>query len=507
MSLARPSPTAPSGRPEPAAAFALTVAGAGGQRLYAVSPAAAEAGLQPGLSLADARALLPELATRPAEPAADAQALAALADWCQRYSPWCASDGTDGLLLDTSGVAHLFGGEAALVADLAARLGRRGLTARLALADGAAAARALARHGASASSVVAPGGNRAALGPLPVVALGLAPAIARELARLGLKRIAELAAVPAASLASRFDRAVADRLGQAFGGADPPLSPRRPVAAHLRRLAFAEPIALPEDVARAARLLLGELCCDLAAEGLGARRLELCLYLTDGQVVRFAVGLAAASRDANHLMRLLAERLTGLDAGFGADLLTLAATACEPLGASQLGFAGAAAERDWPPATSGPALAELIDRLAGRLGEGNLGRFAARQSHLPERAVAVVPPLDGRAPADWPATAPRPVCLLPRPEAVEAVAEIPDGPPVLFRWRGRLHRVARADGPERLAPEWWRAPGPPEAAGLAAGTRDYYRIEVTGGERYWLFRQGLYGMGESPRWFLHGLFA
>lgn len=499
--LARPRP-APFAPPEPARPVALTFAQAGGQRLYAVNPAAVAAGLRPGLTLADARALLPELATRPAAPAADARALAALADWCQRYSPWRATDGSDGLLLGTTGAAHLFGGEAGLLADLAARLARLGLTARLALADGALAAQALARHGAGSSTLVAPGGNPDALAPLPVAALGLEPAAARELARLGLRRIADLVALPAASLASRFGRAVPGRLAAALAGGGPPLSPRQPVPVLVRRLAFAEPIARPEDVAAATRLLLDPLCQDLAAQGLGARRLELCLYLSDGQALRFAVGLAAASRDAGHAMRLLAGRLAGLDAGFGADLLTLAVTASEPLDAAQLALAGQATRH-----ADGPALAELIDRLAARLGEDKLGRFAARQSHLPERAVAVVPPLDTGAPADWPATAPRPVCLLPQPEQIEAVAEIPDGPPALFRWRGRLQRVARADGPERLAPEWWRAGGRPEADALAAGTRDYYRVEATGGERYWLFRQGLYGTGAAPGWFLHGLFA
>jgi protein ImuB len=97
----------------------------------------------------------------------------------------------------------------------------------------------------------------------------------------------------------------------------------------------------------------------------------------------------------------------------------------------------------------------------------------------------------------------RPLRLFAQPEPVEVImAEVPEGPPLRFRWRRVIHEVARSEGPERIAPEWWR----PEDMGRA--TRDYFRVEDREGRRYWLFREGLYGREtERPLWYIHGLFA
>lgn len=494
----------------------LVVASQGTDRVAAANPAAAGEGVQPGMVLADARALLPGLAALPAAPAADFEALVALSDWCGRYSPWSAADGEDGVRLDISGCAHLFGGEQALLDDLLARLRGFGLTGRAAVADSLGAAWALARHGSGPAIVAAPGDSRRALAGLPVQALRLPPETAEDLQRLGLRTIGDLYALPRPALTARFGARLALRLDQALGRQEEPVSPLPPAMRFWARLTFAEPIGHRDDIARAAQRVCEDLCHSLTRAGRGARRLELALYLVDGTVKRITAGLSRPVREPAHLLRLLADRLPALEAGFGADLMTAAAPLTEPLSACQAdlvaagGGAGPANER--PPSPADPELGHLVDRLGNRLGLGNVARLAANQSHLPERAVRVLAPLASPDGPCWPLPVARPLYLLPAPEPVEAVAEVPDGPPVLFRWRGLAHRVRRADGPERIAPEWWRA-GETTAAALAAGSRDYYRLEDSRGRRFWLYRQGLYdGAGDalaaaSPRWYLHGFFA
>lgn len=475
------------------APFARIAASGGRLALAAVNPAAAAAGLAPGMPLADALSFVPGLATAPAAPAEDAAALRRLAEWCRRYSPWTAPDGIDGIKLEITGCAHLWGGEAALAADLAARLGRRGLGHRLAIAGTLGAAWALARFADRTPALAAPGTERAALAPLPVEALRLDPATAAGLRRVGLARIGEVAAMPRDALARRFGAAVARRLDQAEGAAPEPLSPLGETPARRVRLSFAEPLADPADLARAAARLAGELARGLARDGAGARRVELGFHRVDGRVETIRLGLARASRDPAHLAELLAARLDTVDPGDGVEDAILAAFAVEKLDPEQIALDPAAPGEDC-------ALAPLIDRLAG---EVTVGRFAAQASHIPERASAPAPPGRRPAPVAQPDKPPRPVRLFRPPQPIEAFWLLPDEPPFRFAWRRRQHRVAAADGPERIAEEWWR----PGAAGSAAAIRDYYRVEDEEGRRFWLFRAGLPGAAPAPRWYLHGVFA
>jgi protein ImuB len=535
----RPSRTE-NGKPAPAehagAPLVLAAPEGGAIRLAAVTLNARKAGLFPGQTLADARALTPELAVHDHDPGGDAAALDGVAGWCGRYTPWAATSGLEpggaaGLWLDVTGCAHLFGGEAAMLDDLTGRLSRAGYTARAGLANTTGAAWAAARFGAPAKAatvIMAPGEHKTRLAPLPITALRLPAKTLDGLERLGLRSIADLAALPRAGLARRFGELPARRLDQAFGQLDEPISPQAPTPVWRLRTAFPEALGREEDIAAATRNLLEALCNRLARAERGARRLELCLYRVAGRVDTIDAGTSRASRDPDHLMRLLREQLDRLpqppsrapDALSAAaeamvETLTLAATGTEPLQMSQTGLAGT---RDSDPA----ALERLVDRLSGRLGTENVRRFAARDSHLPERVQASTPALTGRAPSPGPADIweppqPRPPRLLPRPELVEAVAPVPDDPPVMFRWRGRQHRITRAEGPERIAPEWWRAPN---AAGgntvLDADTRDYYRVEDSEGRRFWLYRSGLYPDGlydrdrapdDLPQWYLHGFFG
>jgi len=471
--------------------------------LHDIDRAATDAGLHAGMRLADARALRPDLRTAPADPGADRAALERLARWCTRYSPWTACDGADGILIDISGAAHLFGGEAAMLNNLAARLARMGIPARIAVADTAGAAIALARYGKG--GIAPPGALRTALADLPVAALRITDETVATLERLGLKRIGQLYDLPRASLARRFGRggaqaadAVLHRLDQALGRIFEPVDPLLPVPRWRVHRSFAEPVT---DGAALEGLLM-PLCAALAgrleADGQGARRLSLSVFRVDGTQQSVAVGTHRPSRDAAHLARLFRERLGVIDPGFGIDLMMLSADVVAPLAPAQADLTGRAAHA--------LALSELVDRLALRLGATHIGQIAPYESHIPERAERRV---RGLSAPDW-AEAPRPpgplrpLRLLPRPEPIEVMAEVPEGPPRAFRWRRVRHRVARAEGPERIAPEWWHDHG------AAAAVCDYYRIEDDAGRRFWVFRAGLYGEEAapgSPRWFLHGLFA
>ena len=518
----------PTGQVE---ASVTVTASQGGRRVAAASVPAQAGGVAPGMTLADGRALIPGLRAYPADPAADARALGLLAEWCERYSPQVATDasgaeGNHGLFLDISGSAHLFGGEAALLRELMERLPGLGFATRAGLADSPGAAWAVARFCAAAGdqgAIVAPGGAPQALADLPVTALRLPQALGQGLERVGLRRVGDLYRLPRGALARRFGAQVLRRLDQALGRAREPISPRRPVPRWHERLSFPEPVGHPHGIAQAVRHLLTSLCARLEREHRGLRRLELILYPSDGEVRRARVGTSRPVRDPDHLFRLLAEHLDELEVGseaqggVGVEVVVLSAPVTDPLSALQLSLTPERGPRGGPKDT---ALGQLVDRLGNRLGAAEVVRFISRESHIPERAALPVAPLSrGGNVASWPGDSLRPLRLLPRPEPVDAVAEVPDGPPVLFRWRRVVHRVARAEGPERIAPEWWRKETPQDAA-----TRDYYRIEDVAGRRFWLYRQGLYlpqgrGGGKGgfetrpstpearPRWYLHGIFA
>jgi protein ImuB len=517
-------------KPDRPFVLALSV---GNRRLVSAVNAAAEAlGIAPGLPLADARALHPALAVAEADLAGDAAALRRLAQWCNRYSPWTAPHGVDGVFLDVTGCAHLRGGEVNLVRDLVERLLRQGIVCRAALADTAGAAWAVARCGGSDSTVVPPGAARQVIAPLPVVALRLDPALAGELERLGLRRIGDLYALSRATLAARFGDKVAERLDQALGAAAEPLLPLPPAPMRWTRRRFAEPIGTPEALTAAVRVLIQRLCRSLGDEMLGARRLVLSSHRVDGEVAEVTVGTARPSRDSRHLFHLFAERLGAIDPGLGVEDMLLAAPVVERLVAAQLRIAlsppeenaacGVAAQAGGnivvfpagrfaahPRASALPAdrdgadaaeLAILVDRLANRLGLHSVGVLAPRESHVPERAQRFAP-LFAPAKGVWRSDRPRPIRLLPRPEPIEAMAPVPDDPPISFRWRRLQHRVRWADGPERICGEWWRGNEDGEAL------RDYYRVEDEAGRRFWLYRDGLYRPQAAPRWFLQGLFA
>lgn len=471
----------------------------GTRRIAAVSLEAARLKLHPGQKATDAFAIAPELVTEEAEPEADTQALAALVDWCVRYSPAVAADAPDGLFLDITGVDHLWGGETALLADFQARLLGNGLPFRCAIADTPAAAWGLAHYGRD-GTIAPPGGQLEALSPLPPAALRLEAEIAAQIERLGFRRLAQLFALPRAPFAKRFGKQTLMRLDQALGRTREALAYRRPPTPWIARLAFAEPISAPEDMARVALDAAAKLCARLEREGKGARRFELYFHRLDGASPSVAAGLALPGRDAKRIAKLLTPKIEAVDPGFGIEVVTITASEVETLSGRQVKLEGAAQ----PGIEDG--LSPLIDRLTNRLGEDRVWRAAPVESHVPElsaaRARPFAPPAETRP---WNPETPRPIRLFRRPEPLEGVIALtPDDPPTQFRWRGQLHRVRRAEGPERIGEEWWTR----EIGDVRVGhVRDYYRVEDAGGDRFWLFRAGLYQAGEPAKWWLHGLFG
>jgi protein ImuB len=498
---------------ESGAPFALAAPQTHGVRLTAVDDAAAALDLAPGRPVAEAHAMVPLLRIERADPAADQAMLAQLVAWCARWSPSVAADGDDGLALDIAGCAHLFGGEAAMLADMRARLAQLGFATRGAVADTAAAAWAWAHYGRG--DVIPIGETRAALADLPVAALRLADDDALALRQLGLRRIGDLHDLPRGPLNKRFPALLA-RLDAAHGAVAETFVPQRPPPRFAARRGFAEPIGTREDIERALDLLLATLAVQLERAAQGVRRIDFALYRVDGAVQRIAIGTSAPSRSPAHLRRLFFERIETIDPGFGIELAVLSVTETAPLGAQQLGLRNAAAKRHEGPVD------ELVDRLQNRLGRGRVVRLRPVDSHLPERAFRLLP-ADAAltaSPIKWPQRDARPLMLLPQPEPIDAIAELPDHPPAQFLWRRLRRRVVRADGPERIEPEWWRertgamarliASLPqtcdvPEDSSLSPdpALRDYYRVEDESGRRFWLFRVGL---GQKPRWYVHGVF-
>jgi protein ImuB len=427
------------------------------------------------------------LSVHDADPAGDAATLRRLAEWCVRYAPLAADDPPDGLWIDVTGSTHLHGGETRLLRDLLHRLNAQGLTVQAAIADTPAVAHAVARFGGG--GVVPPGAG--VMADFPIEALRLPAGMLADLRLMGFERVGPLANAARASLVRRFGPLLATRLDQAAGRLFEPIMPIVPPALIQARLTFVEPLLTAEAFSTVIARLVALVCDDLERAGLGARRLDLLFERVDGTVQAIRVGTARPGHDARHLGRMLNERLERVDPGPGVEAMRLVAAAADPWGFEQVSLVEPAA----------PDIAPLVDRLVNRLGESRIYRIAPVQSDVPERSVRLIPamsPVTG----GWPADLPRPVRLLDPPHPVEAMALLPDHPPIAFTWRRVRHRVRHADGPERIAGEWWRRDRE------ILSVRDYFRVEDEHGRRFWLFRRGNGSDADTGdmRWFLHGFF-
>ncbi|MEL7129051.1 MAG: DNA polymerase Y family protein [Pseudomonadota bacterium] len=534
--------------------FVLTETGPKGLIVIAASQRAKERGITPGLSFTDARARVPALIAEEHDPEADTRALRQLADWLVRYSPLVALDGADGLMVEITGCAHLHGGEAEMAERLQTKLTEDGMTVHIGIASTPGAASALARGAGKAWSILPDAETKSGLARLPIVTLRIGSDTATLLRRFGLTRIGQLYDIDRKALARRFAsrdlaEAVCLRLDQALGTRIEPLDPLRPAPDYMARLQCPDPISTSEAIEAGLRRLADELCAELASLGQGARRVCLSAFHADGTVSRTEISAARPVRDPKHILRLFRERIARIDPGFGIDLLTLEAHRTGPMAASAMALSGDLAGQD----TDEIAIAALADRITAKLGEGSVTLRVLQESYLPERAETERP-FEGT----WPEPTerapsyegPRPLRLFDPPERAEVLAEVPDGPPIRFVWRRVPRRIARADGLDRIAPEWWHHAGSPIVAPSPKGTdrrwlipkmdpradaniiakararmeekelngelvkslpraRDYYRVEDVDGRQYWLFRDGLYedGRGRPPEWYVHGVFA
>ncbi|MEM1036743.1 MAG: DNA polymerase Y family protein [Pseudomonadota bacterium] len=528
----------------------LVETGAHGLCVASANKAAQAIGLTEGLAFTDAKARAPHLHHQDIDRAADAKALEALAKWLIRFAPLVALDGRNGIMLETTGCDHLYGGEAAMVADVSRILSREQIPHRMGLASTQVAASAVAR---GASGRVLPiGCEKDGLADLQISALRVSNEAETLLRRFGLNRIGQLYDIDRKALARRFQSksnadAVLLKLDQALGYRCDPIKPLRPAPAKRVELKCLEPIATGGAIEIGLETLTIQLCKDLKSFGQGARHFTLTAYRSDGTLASIEVSAARPVNMPSHIVQLFSERIDQIDPGFGIDLLTLEARRTGPMDESAVALSGDLAAQD----TDIVALSALADRVAAKLGEGAVQVTAFQESHRPDLAEQKRP-FEGDIPKQLssnPQAGPRPLRLLRQPERVQVLAEVPEGPPLRFVWRRVARKVAKADGPERIAPEWWTYTAPPPSAApqedaprkwltpkfdpradaaLIAKTRtefeqmqtaetvrnlprarDYYRVEDDEGRRYWVFREGLYndGRGGAPDWYVHGLFA
>jgi len=464
--------------------------------------------LKPGTGVADARAMHPSVEVIEAEPEADRRLLEGLAAWCDRYTPLVALEGVEGLFLDITGCAHLFGGERRMLKEIATRFFEQGFRVRAALASTPGAAWAAARF--HDRVIVAAGDEGELLARLPLAALRIEAGTQASLESVGLRTVGSVMGTPRGPLARRFGTLLLERLDQALGRVEEAVSPRLPIPPLSVERRLAEPIASTDDIEALVTMLAAALKKELEAREEGARTLRLHLFRVDGAVGHITVGASRPLRRPDRIRKLFRERLTALaediDAGYGFDLVRLSALATAPFEVEQADLSGDVC------VDATEDIAMLADRVRARLGERAFLQPVLKQSHLPEEACRNVPyaellppsrptAAEERLPENF-SPAGRPIRLFENPEPVEIMAvEVPEGPPRQFRWRRALHRVTRAEGPERIAPEWWQSTG-------TAPARDYFRVEDDAGRRYWLYREGLYGAaGKLPRWFMQGFFA
>ena len=461
--------------------FALTLTEANAVRLYDLNEQAERQGLHRGMSYADARAFCPRLQSRQGDVIGDARFLQTLRRWATRYCPWVGFEGEDGLVLDVTGAAHLFGGEAAMLADMRGRMTHAGIALRLGLGDSRGAAWALAHSGEGCAE---PDRPHAALAGLPVAALRLDDGTITALQRLGLRSIGALEAAPRAALARRFGPGLLLRLDQALGRQSEQVVPEAEPPHYGVRLTFPDPIGLVEDVMAGTARLLDQLCVRLKAQEAGARTLCLTLRRVDQRVQTVELRLAGPLRDAGRILPLFERGISEVDAGYGIDQLRLEATLVEALPVEQISHV-----------SSGRAgrLEDLISRVGTRIGLENVQRFLPADSHVPERGFLIAPAAWSEPGGPWVALRPRPLRLFP-PEPISGSGS---QPPRSFRWRRMELSIGRATGPERIAPEWWL-----EDENWRSGMRDYWHVETWQGLRLWLFHTP-----QAPGWFVQGEFA
>lgn len=458
--------------------------------ITAVNALAEMQGISTGMVLADARAIVPSLQFFDDKPELANRLLKYIADWCIRYTPSVAIDPPDGLILDVSGCAHLWGGENFYLLAIIMRLKGFGYDVRASMADTIGAAWAIAHFGKD-ESIIESGQQKLALLPLPAAALRLQPDILERLQKLGLRQVKDFIDMPRAALRRRFGHHLIQKLDQASGNEEEMIYPVQPVEPYQERLPCLEPIVTATGIEIALQRLLETLCHRLQQEQKGLRVASFTCYRTDGKIEKIEIGTNRASYNVNHLFKLFALNICTIEPDRGIELFLLEASKVEDAFPMQ--------EKLWEASCGldNAALSELMDRLANKIGENNIHRYVPDEQYWPERSFKPASSLHEKITTTWKIDRPRPLQLLSKPERIEVTAPIPDYPPMLFRYKNKLHKIIKADGPERIEQEWWLQEGQ---------HRDYYCVENEDGHRYWLFRLGHYS-DQSFQWFIHGFFA
>ncbi len=471
--------------------FVVSAPSHGRMIITAVNALAQSQGIEPGMVVADARAILPSLQVFDDQPGLNEKLLRRLAEWCIRFTPFAAVDAPDGLILDVTGCSHLWGGDHPYLTQIINRLQHRGYNVRAAMADTIGTAWGVARY-ASQPRIVSHGCCMEALLPLPPAALRLDADTAERLLKLGLRQLKDFMGMPRAVLRRRFGYSIINRINQALGHEEEIVQPVQPVEPYQERLTSLEPIVTRTGIEIALQQLLDTLCDRLKSEEKGLRVACFKVYRIDAKVEQVEIGTNRPSHHVKHLYKLFEDKLSTIEPGEGIELFTLTASKVEDVSPMQ--------ERLW--GRSGglhdEGLAELLDRLEGKIGVQHIHRYLPDEHYWPERSIKRASALDQKLTVPWKINTPRPLRLLATPEKIEVTAPIPDYPPMLFRYKGQLHKISRADGPERIEQEWWIQDG---------RHRDYYCVEDEEGRRYWLFRLGHYAAGKSYQWFVHGFFA
>ncbi|MBN7811327.1 DNA polymerase Y family protein [Algoriphagus sp. H41] len=460
----------------------------GRMTISAASIPAVSLDIRPGMAVADARALQPELLVLPYKPGREEKLLQGLADWCLCYTPVVVIDAPDGLVLEISGCPHLWGGEKPYLESLISTLQAKGYQGKAAIADTIASAWAMARYGGQ--SIIPPAQQREALLSLPPASLRLESQTLDRMEKLGFTQIGQFIDIPTPTLRRRFGEATLQRLGQALGSAHETLDPILPKEPYLERLPCLEPVRTAPGIKIALEELLKTICQRLTKEKKGMRKGIFRGHRLDGKVEEVSIGTHMPSHHPEHLLRLFELKIPLIEPDLGIELFELEALLVEKISETQ--------ESLWHSAGDDvTALAELLDKMAGKMGAQTIHRYLPQEQHWPEHSIREAVSLEDKPSTDWDSQRPRPLHLLASPERIDVMVPLPDYPPLHFRYRGEILRVAKADGPERIEQEWWLQSGPP---------RDYYVIEDENGKRYWLFRLGIYGK-EDPKWFIHGFFA
>ncbi len=452
---------------------------------------AASAGIFPGMAVADAKAILPALQVSDDKPGQVIKLIMSFGEWCIRYTPITAIDPPDGLILDASGCTHLWGSEQHYLIDIIKHLNHFGYQVKLGMADTIGTAWAVTHFGQN-NSIISSGNESAALLELPPEALRLEPLITEKLHRLGLKTISSFISMPRSALRRRFGKSLLLRLDQALGFEMEHIEPIHPLEIWQEKLVCFDPIRTAPGIEIALKQLLEKICHRLQKEEKGLRTATLKCHRVDGRIEQIAIGTNRASYNAGHLFKLFELKINTIAPDLGIELFVLEAAKVEDISALQ--------ETLWGEANviEDLKIAELLDRISGRFGANSIHRFLPDEHYWPERSLKQASTLTEEPTTQWRNDQRRPIQLLSKPEPVEVTAPVPDYPPMSFRYKGKLHNIKKADGPERIEREWWLDSGLP---------RDYYCVEDEEGHRYWLFRAGHYDDEKLPAWFIHGFFA